>query len=183
MSRGVAGECPSPADVCVAKSDTGSQNRRLTKIYKLLSFRLKRRPVGGSNRTRDFEHGHTEQNRDMPLRTASGSMRRRACSCVGLSLSGLPEAQRQRFCRPGALAGGAGHGSWRGKDMGAHRGQRPSVDLPLLSALRIDHSLRDRRMARRGRHTTRRLCRPDISLAKIFSLRTSQACLDRGARR
>src|SRR4051812_49110018 len=39
----------------------------------------------------------------MPLRAASGSMRRRACSRVGLSLPGVPEANRQRFCRPGAL--------------------------------------------------------------------------------
>jgi hypothetical protein len=147
------------------------------------SYRPQAPPSWWIQPDKGFEHGHTEQNCDMSLRTASSAMRRRACSRVDLTLSGLPEARRQRLCCPGTLAGGAGRGRRRGKDVGAHRGQRPSGDLPLLPALRFDHSLCDRRMARRGRHTSRRLCGPDIPGAKIFSLRTSEACLDRSARR
>ena len=132
-----------------------------------------RRSCGrGSKRSWRSNHPH----RLLPLRPAQGDRYRRTGAGVGLPLPRLPEADRQRLRRPGALAGGSGHDRGHIEDLVPLRRQR-QPDHPSISApMRIDRSLCDRGQVRRtGRDPPWRLRRPLFSRAELFGLGRAQA--------
>lgn len=97
-----------------------------------------------------------------------------------MPLPRLPEAQRQRLCLPGALAGEPSVLRGRVADMGEHRRQRPMGPLSLLSDLRIDRYLRNRGDAGLGRGGGGGVRRSVISGTGFLGLGGAQACLGCG---
>ncbi len=120
------------------------------------------------------DHAHSL----LPLRPAARRGHRRSAARLRLPLPRLQEAQRQRFCCSGALAGRAGCRRRRIEALVASGRQRQPDHPPFLPPLRVDGALQHPRQVRRhGRHPAGRVRRSLFRFARILRVGGAQARL------